>query len=114
MALIRGFGCILLIPSVLMLSYGLVIWHDGVPMLELAARDYLAMTGPGMPDPIQTAAQHYVPGALADPRSPEFLQWPLAGAIGLVAGLLSVPGMIILVLFRRGWSRALVRQQYSR
>ncbi len=114
MTLVRGFGCILLIPSVLMLSYGLVLWHDGVPLFELAAREFLAMTGPAAPDPIQVAAQHYVPGALADPRSSEFLLWPLAGAIGLVAALLSVPGMIILVLFRRGWSRALVRQQYCR
>lgn len=113
MTLVRALGCFLLIPAILMLSYGLVVWHDGVPLFELTARDYLATNGPA-PDPMQAAAQRHVPGALADPRSAEFLLWPLAGAIGFVAGLLSVPGMVILVLFRRGWSQALVRRQYSR
>lgn len=113
MTLIRAFGCILLIPAILALSYGLVIWHDGVPLFELAAADYLAMTGPPGPDPVQVVAQRYVPGALVDPGSAEFLLWPMAGAIGLVGGLLSVPGMIILVLFRRGWSRTLLHRQYS-
>lgn len=113
MAFIRAIGCLFLIPAILMLSYGLVIWHDGVPLFELAARDYLAMVGPAAPDPVQVAAQRFIPGALADPRSAAFLLWPVAGAIGFVAALLSVPGMIILVLFRRGWSRALVRRQYS-
>ena len=114
MVLIRAFGCILLIPAVLALSYGLVIWHDGVPLFELAAGDHLAMTRPPGPDLVQAAAQRFLPGALASPGSAKILLWPLAEAIGLVAALLSVPGMIILVLFRRGWSQALVRRQYSR
>lgn len=114
MTLIRAMGCILLLPAILLLSYGLVLWHGGVPVFELAASDYLTLSGPAAADPVQAAAQRYVPGVLAGPRSADFLLWPLAGAIGLIAGVLSVPGTIILLLFRRGWSRALVRRQYSR
>lgn len=114
MALIRAFGCILLIPAILMLSYGVVLWHDGVPLFEQAAGNYLSMAGSPDPDPLRVAAQRYVPGALAGPGSAQILQWPLAGAIGTIAGILAVPGLIILVLFRQGWSRTLVRQQYRR
>lgn len=114
MTFVRAIGCIFLIPAILMLSYGIVLWHDGVPVFQLAAGDFLASTGSAGPDPVQAAAQRYLSGELADPLSARFLLWPVAGAIGLVAGLLSVPGLIILVLFRRGWSRVLVRRQYSR
>lgn len=114
MTLVRVFGWMLLFPAVLVLSYGLVLWHDGIPVFQIAARDYLAMAGPPGPDPIQAAAQRYLSGALVDPGSAEMLLWPVAAALGLVAALVSVPGAFILVLFRRGWSRTLVRQQYSR
>jgi len=114
MALVRAIGWIMLLPAVLVLSYGIVLWLDGVSVFQLAAVDYLAMTGGSAPDPVQAAAQRHLAGALADPQSAEFLLWPVAASLALVAGLVSVPGAIILLLFRRGWSRALVRRQYSR
>ena len=114
MALVRAIGWIMLFPAVLVLSYGLVLWLDGVSVFQLAAVDYLAATGGSGPDPVQAAAQRHLTGALADPQSAEFLLWPVATALAFVAGLISVPGMVILLLFRRGWSRALVRRQYSR
>jgi len=114
MTLVRAIGWILLIPAILVLSYGIVLWHDGVQVFQLAAGDYLSSAGPAGPDPVQAAAQRHLSGELADPLSAKFLMWPVAGAIGFVAGLLSVPGVIILVLFRHGWSRVLVRRQYSR
>lgn len=114
MTLVRAIGWLLLIPAILVLSYGIVLWIDGVPVFDLAAGDYLAGTGPAGPDPVQAAAQRFLSGELANPRSAEFLLWPVAAALGLVAGLLSVPGVVILILFRRGWSRVLVRRQYNR
>lgn len=111
MTIVRVIGWIFLIPAILLLSYGIVLWIDGVPVFQLVASDFLAKAGP---DPVQAAAQHYLAGELADPQATKFLLWPVAGAIGFVAALLSVPGVVILVLFRRGWSRVLVRRQYSR
>ena len=103
-----------MIPAILVLSYGLVLWLEADTVFHIAASDYLAMSGSAGPDPVQSAAQIYLPGVLADPASAEFMLWPLAAAIGLVAALVSVPGTVILVLFRRSWGRALLRQQYSR
>lgn len=114
MILVRGIGCIFLIPTVLVLSYGVLLWHGGVPLFELAARDYLAMNGSSGPDVLQVAVQRALPGLLSDPRVAPLLMWPIAAVLGLVAGVLAVPGTVILVLFRPGWSRALVRQQYGR
>ena len=71
------------------------------------------MAGPGQPDLVQAAAQRHLSGVLRDPASAPFLLWPVGAAIGFVAGLVAVPGIIILILFRRGWSRALLRRQYS-
>ena len=114
MTLVRAIGWVMLFPAILVLAYGLVLWRDGVPVFEIAAGEYLARTGPADADPLQVAARTYIPGALADPLSMPVLLWPVAGALALVAGLVSVPGTVILVLFRRGWSRALVRRQYTR
>ena len=63
---------------------------------------------------MQAAAQRHIPAALADPRTLGILRYPLAEAIAILAGIVAVPGLVLLILFRRGWSGALIRREYMR
>lgn len=114
MGFVRAIGWLMVFPAVLVLSYGLVIWFDGVPVFELSAAEYLAGGGGADPDFVQAAAQRVLHGALADPQSLRILLYPLAEALAILAALLAVPGVVVLVLFRRGWSAALILRQYTR
>lgn len=114
MAFVRAIGWTMIFPAVLVLSYGLVIWFQGVPVFELPAAEYLAGRGAPDPDFVQAAARRVMPAFLADPQSLRILLFPVAEAIAILAGLMAVPGMVILILFRRGWSSALILRQYSR
>ena len=114
MAFVRAIGWMMVFPAVLVLSYGLVVWFEGVPVFEIPAAEYLAGRGVADPDFVQSAAQHILAGPLADPQSLRILLFPLAEALGILAALLAVPGVIVLILFRRGWSGALILRQYTR
>ena len=114
MAFVRAIGWILVFPAVLVLSYGLVVWFEGVPVFDMSAAEYLAGRGVAEPDFVQSAAQRLLPDALADPQSLRLLLFPLAEAIAILAALLAVPGAVVLILFRRGWSAALILRQYTR
>ena len=114
MAFVRAIGWMMVFPAVLVLSYGLVIWFQGVPVFDLPAAEFLASRGAPGPDFVQSAAQRVMPEALADPRSLRILLFPVAEALAILAGLMAVPGMVVLILFRRGWSGALILRQYSR
>ncbi len=114
MAFVRAIGWMMVFPAVLVLSYGLVIWFEGVPVFEMAAAEHLAGGGAAGPDFVQSAAQRLLPGALADPQSLRILLFPLAKAIAILAALMAVPGVVVLILFRRGWSGALILRQYTR
>lgn len=114
MGFVRAIGWLMVFPAVLVLSYGLVIWFEGVPVFELPAAEYLAGRGAAEPDFVQSAAQRVLPAALADPQSLRILLFPIAEAIAILAALMAVPGVVVLVLFRRGWSAALILRQYTR
>ena len=114
MTIVRAIGWVLLFPAVLIISYGLVAGLEGVAVFEVSAADHLAGGGPAGADFVQAAAQRYIPAALADPRSLGILLYPLAKAIAILAGIVAVPGLVVLILFRRGWSGALIRREYMR
>ena len=114
MAFVRAIGWMMVLPAVLVLSYGLVIWFEGVPVFEIPAAEYLAGYGAAGPDFVQSAAQRALPAALADPQSLRILLFPIAEAIAILAALMAVPGAVVLILFRRGWSAALILRQYTR
>ena len=114
MAFVRAIGWMMVFPAVLVLSYGLVIWFEGVPLFDMSAVEYLAGRGAAEPDFVQSAAQRLLPGALADPQSLRILLFPLAEALAILAAVMAVPGVVVLILFRRGWSGALILRQYTR
>ena len=114
MGLVRAIGWVLLFPAILVLSYGIVAHINGVPVFDVSAADYLAGRVTPELDFVQQAARRHIPGALADPRTLAILHYPLAEALAIFAGILAVPGVVLLVLFRRGWSGALIRREYMR
>lgn len=114
MTMVRAIGWMLLFPAVLIISYGLVIGFEGVAVTEISAAEYLAGHRTAEPDFVQAAAQRYLRAALADPSSLAILRYPLAEAMAILAGIVAVPGLVVLILFRRGWSGALIRREYTR
>ena len=114
MGVVRAIGWVLLFPAILVLSYGIVAHINGVPVFDVSAADYLAGRATAELDFVQQAARRHIPAALADPQTLAILHFPLAEALAILAGILAVPGFVLLVLFRRGWSGALIRREYMR
>lgn len=114
MAFVRAIGWVMLFPAILVLSYGIVAHLNGVPVFDVSAAEYLAGHATTNLDFVQYAAQRHLSGALANPQSLVILHYPLAEALAILAGILAVPGVVLLILFRRGWSGALIRREYMR
>ena len=114
MGFVRAIGWIMVFPAVLVLAYGLVIWHEGVPIFDVLAGDYLAGVGAERLDFVQVFALSNFGPWLQSPDPMMILLLPLAHAIAVFAGVLATPGVVVLILFRRGWAGALILKQYSR
>ncbi|MEE8271216.1 MAG: hypothetical protein V3R98_05730 [Alphaproteobacteria bacterium] len=101
MIVVRGIGWALLLLAVLVLVYGGLIWRDGVAVFEMTGGEHWFTVDLESLNLAQALIQRYLIPSLWDPVLVSVLLWPVAGGLALVSAVLAVPGLVLLLAFRR-------------
>ncbi len=101
MAFLRGIGWVLLLLAALILIFAVVILIGGAAIFEQAGGEYWFEAHNESLNLVQAIIQRYLHPAIWDPFLVNILLWPVAGGLAVLVAAFAIPGLLMVVLFRR-------------